>query len=190
MGIIRSKPQVEYYTDTFHITDTFSNHVEWKHTVKKMNHTHGYPFFYEQVNKSDVFGSQPYVVYAIYDKETKEEIQKMTYGQPHISVCNCLFVFCARTDFNLDTNISFPDLPQPSFFQRYIYGLWSSHEQTRITWASRQTYMALGFVIAACSEESIPCSPIDGFDIPSISSILELPSHLIPTALLAIGAED
>jgi len=181
---------MEYYADTFHVTDTFSNHVEWKHTVKKMNHTNGYPFFYEQVNNPTVFGKQPYVIYAIYDKETKDELQRVAYEVPNLSVCNCIFIFCTRTDFNLNTELSIPYLSQPSFFQRYLSRFWSSPERSAISWAIRQTYMALGFVIAACSEESIPCSPVDEFQASSISSILELPPHLIPTVLLAIGAED
>jgi nitroreductase len=177
MGIIRSQPQVEY-ADSYHITDTFSNHTEWKHTVSRMTHRNGYPFFYEQANATERFGSQPYVIYAIYDQETKEDIQAAAYGQPHLSACTCIFVFCARTNFKLD-------VLEPS---RFPYYLWENSKP--LAWATRQTYMALGFVIAACAEESVPCYPVDTFSSAALASLLELPSHLIPTALLALGASD
>jgi len=187
MGIIRSKPQVEYYNDSYHITDTFSKHNEWRQTMKQMEHEHG-SFLYKQVNQPNRFGSQPYVIYAIHDKEMKQRIQNLSHDQPHVSACKCLFLFCARTDFTLRTE--FPYLPPLSFFKRYFYDGRHSIERTKIDWASRHTYMALGFVIAACAEESIPCSPVDGFHIYSVASLLDLPYHLIPTAILAIGAED
>jgi hypothetical protein len=50
--------------------------------------------------------------------------------------------------------------------------------------------VALGFIIAACAEESIPCVSVDAFHGESIASLLDLPSHLVPTALLTIGAPD
>jgi len=97
MGIISSSPQVEYYTDSYHITDTFSNHTEWKQTVKRMNHVGVFPFHQEQVNLPIRFGSQPYIIYAIHDKEMKDTIQGIAQHQPHVSACNCIFIFCART---------------------------------------------------------------------------------------------
>jgi nitroreductase len=189
MGIIRSKPKSVNYPDTYHITDTFSNHVEWKHTVKRMNRIHG-SFFYERVNLPEVFGSQPYVIYAVYGNESKEDIKHAAYEQPHITVCNCIFIFCARSDFRLVTDMDIVSSTEhQSFFQRYIYN-WGSYSSIPLQWAIRQTYMALGFVIAACAEESIPCYPVDTFNADMLSIILELPSHLKPTAILTIGAQD
>ena len=99
MGINRSKPQVDYYTDSYHITDTFSNHLEWKDTVKMLNHRHYSSFLYERVNVPERFGSQPYVIYVIYDKETKDSIQKEAYDQPHVTICNCIFCIMRTYQF-------------------------------------------------------------------------------------------
>lgn len=189
MGIIRSKPQVEYYTDSYHITDTFSNHIEWKDTVKWLNHRQYSSFLYEQVNVPERFGSQPYIIYVIYDKEIKNSIQKGAYDQPHISICKCIFVLCARTDFNLHTDFIIPEIELPSM-RSYFSRLWDSPQSNKLLWSTRQTYIVLGFIIAACAEESIPCICVDTFDNKSISSILDLPPYLVPTALLTIGAPD
>jgi nitroreductase/dihydropteridine reductase len=187
MGINRSKPQVDYYADSYHITDTFSNHLEWKDTVKRLNRRHHSSFLYERVNVPERFGSQPYVIYVIYDTETKNNIQKEAYNQPCVTICNCIFVLCARTDFNLHTDFSIPQYEQPS---SYFSRLWDSPKPDQLLWSTRQTYVALGFIIAACAEESIPCISVDTFHSESIASLLDLPSHLVPTALLAIGAPD
>jgi nitroreductase len=190
MGIIHSAPKIEDYSDSYHIFDTFANHNEWKHTVKRMNHTGVYPFHRERVNVPDLFGSQPYIIYAIHDIHTKDQIEKAAYSQPQLSACNCVFVFCARTDFNLITDIDLPYQPTPSILHRYVSRFWNSYYKTRIAWAIRQTYMAIGFVIAACAEESIPCYPIDTFNESDMISLLDLPSHIIPISILTIGALD
>ena len=103
MGIIGSKTQVDYYNDTYHITDTFSNHLEWKDTVKRLNRRRYTSFLYEQVNVPERFGSQPYVIYVIYDTETKDAIQKEAYDQPYVTICNCvrvpIFIFVLNFPF-------------------------------------------------------------------------------------------
>lgn len=190
MGIIGSKPQVDYYSDTYHITDTFSNHLEWKDTVKRLNHRRFSSFLYEQVNVPERFGSQPYVIYVIYDNETKNNIQKEAYDQPYITICNFIIVLCARTDFNLRTDFSITHWNESPPVRSYFSRLWNSPHSEQLIWATRQTYIALGFIIAACAEESIPCISIDAFHSESIASLLDLPSHLVPTALLSVGAPD
>lgn len=184
MGFIHSKPEVEYYTDSYNIAETFSNHVEWKETVKQLNRIRR-STSYDRVNVPDRFGNQPYVIYAIYDNDTKHSIQNAAHDQPHVSICNCIFVFCARTNFRLLTEFPVTD-SRRSYFSR----LWDSYKPDPLDWSTRQIYMALGFVIAACSEESIPCYPVDAFQPNTISSLLDLPSHLSPVALLTIGAPD
>lgn len=190
MGISRSKPQVDYYNESYHITDTFSNHHEWKDTVKRLNRRYYTSFLYEWVNVPERFGSQPYVIYVIYDNEIKNRIQKEAYNQPYVTICNCIFVLCARTNFNLRTEFPIPPLHESSSIRSYFSHLWNFPKPDQLLWSTRQTYVALGFIIAACAEESIPCVSVDTFDSESISSLLDLPPHLVPTSLLAIGAPD
>jgi nitroreductase/dihydropteridine reductase len=190
MGIIGSKTQVDYYNDTYHITDTFSNHLEWKDTVKRLNRRRYTSFLYEQVNVPERFGSQPYVIYVIYDTETKDAIQKEAYDQPYVTICNCIFVLCARTDFHLRTEFSISQWNESPSIRSYFSRLWKAPQSEQLLWATRQTYVALGFIIAACAEESIPCISVDAFHSESIASLLDLPSHLVPTAILTIGAPD
>lgn len=177
MGIICSKPQVEYYTDSYHITDTFANQDGWRRTVKELNHVCDTSFLYEHVNVSERFGDQPYAIYVVYHNIVKEAIQMAVYDHPTVAFCNCIFVFCARKNFRLLSD--FPDFPTQHV-----------HHSDPLTWSTRQTYIALGFVISACAEESIPTSLVNSFHSDTLRSILDLPSYLVPTALLTIGAPD
>jgi hypothetical protein len=186
MGGWYSKPQPALYEESFYITDTFVNHHEWKNTVRRVNQRHSSEEK-ELVNRPTIFGTQPYYVYAIHRNETKKSIQRIAYDQPQLTICKCILVFCARTDFQFYTELPV-DMREPSSIRQTFH--WWCHPPNPLQWSIRQTYMALGFAIAACAEESISCSPIDQFDGNEISHLLELPDHVVPTCLLAMGAPD
>lgn len=44
-----------------------------------------------------------------------------------------------------------------------------------LSWTARQTYIAHGFALAACTELQIDSCPMEGFDANAIERILELP---------------
>ena len=56
-----------------------------------------------------------------------------------------------------------------------------------ISWSMKQSYIALGFAIAACAELKIDSCPMEGFDKKSIDKILKLPDYLSSAVLLPIG---
>jgi nitroreductase len=58
-----------------------------------------------------------------------------------------------------------------------------------LAWASRQTYIALGFGLAACAELGIASCPMEGFSSKDVSSILGLEDNLVPVAYLAVGSD-
>ena len=54
-------------------------------------------------------------------------------------------------------------------------------------WADRQTYIALGFAMASCTELKIDSCPIEGFVPEKIDVILNFPEHLKSVVLLPMG---
>ena len=54
-------------------------------------------------------------------------------------------------------------------------------------WGDAQTYIALGFAMAACAELGIDSCPMEGFVPEEIDKILGLPPHLKSAVLLPIG---
>jgi nitroreductase/dihydropteridine reductase len=56
-----------------------------------------------------------------------------------------------------------------------------------VAWAAKQTYIALGFALAACAELGIDSCPMEGFNPAEVDKILNLPENLKTQAFLAVG---
>lgn len=54
-------------------------------------------------------------------------------------------------------------------------------------WAARQTYIALGFAMAACAELEIDSCPMEGFKAEEFDKILNLPEHMHTVVTLSLG---
>jgi hypothetical protein len=186
-----SASQEEEITDIFHATDTFVSNVAWRKAVKQYNHTIPKQLFLDIVNTPHSFGSQPYVVYAIQDEYRKGLIRDVISDQPQLTVCHALFIFCIRTDFVLSNEVLIDSLFEKRSLRHYFWSMWGGPVlPDKLQWATRQTHMGVGYAIAACADESIPCLSIEGWSASSLSSLLRIPSNVIPTAILAIGAID
>ena len=57
-------------------------------------------------------------------------------------------------------------------------------------WSKSQTFLALGFALAACCELKIDSCPMEGFDAEAFQKELDLPDHIMPVALMAVGTRD
>jgi nitroreductase len=77
----------------------------------------------------------------------------------------------------------------PSNYAKMIIGSLNSHPHL-LEWAKHQTYIALGFALAAAAELKIASCPMEGFNPDGVASVLNLSPSLIPTAIMAIGNED
>lgn len=181
----------EEITDIFHATDTFVSNAEWRKAVKQYNRSGPKQGFLDIVNTSYSFGSQPYVVYAIQDDHRKELVRDIITDQPQLTACHALFIFCIRTDFVLSNEVLIDSLFEKRSLRHFFWNMWGGPAlPDKLQWATRQTHMGIGYAIAACADASIPCLSIEGWSASSLSSLLRIPSTVIPTAILAIGAVD
>jgi nitroreductase len=57
----------------------------------------------------------------------------------------------------------------------------------RTTWAAKQAYIALGFGLAAATEEQIASCPMEGFNTGEVAKLLKLPKNQTPCVYLAVG---
>ena len=104
-------------------------------------------------NAPSSFGIQPYKIYAITNKELKERLKAASYGQPQVSECHTLFVFCSRTDVEARAEQYIKDANAERMRDMLIGSIKGMKDVGE--WAARQAYIALGFGLAACAENRI-----------------------------------
>ena len=137
------------------------------------------------------FNIQPWTVKIVTDPKLKEKLTPASMNQKQIESCSHLLVFCANKDIagNIDkleklmkkagANTGYIDI-----MKGYDKSL--SDEQ-KLSWAQRQTYLALGNALNGAKSLGFDSCPMEGFDAQAYAKILNLPSNLVPTALCPIG---
>lgn len=136
------------------------------------------------------FGLQPYHVVAVRNKDLKESLKAVSFGQAQVTECNTLFVFCARTDVEARAE-EYLSKTGAEAMRGMLMGFLSNLAD-KTAWAARQAYIALGFALAAAAEAQIASCPMEGFVPSEVAKILSLPETLVPVCYLAVGddAED
>ena len=168
----------------------FIKNANWRYATKKFDTT-------KKVSKEDLetlkeairlsassFGLQPYRVLIIENPELRAKIQPAAWGQSQIVDASQLIVFANITNFGeteIDVSIANTTktrgLPADAlkgygdFMKSKIVAL---PEDVRNTWASKQTYLALGNLMNAASELKIDVTPMEGFEPAQVNEILGL----------------
>jgi len=141
------------------------------------------------------FNIQPWKIIVIENKELKEKLGPASWNQPQVTTCSHLLVFCA--DKNILGNIErleklmIQNGANKEGIKEYI-GMMKGfekglNEEQKLTWAQRQTYIALGNAVNGATSLGFDSCPMEGFDPKEYSKILDLPSHIVPSAIVAVG---
>jgi nitroreductase len=142
------------------------------------------------------FGLQPFHVIDVRDPAIRESMKGNAMNQAQVTTASHLLVFCARTD--IDTRIdryaeeaSGGDPKKRETLDAYtkkVRAITGGYDQTKaLEWTTKQTYIALGFALAAAAELGIDSCPLEGFNKLAIAKLLELPEEVRPVLLLALG---
>jgi len=179
----------------------FITNANWRYATKKFDTT-------KKVSKEDLetlkeairlsassFGLQPYKVLIIENPELRAKLQPAAWGQSQIVDASQLIVFANITNFGeteIDVSIANTTktrgLPADAlkgygdFMKSKIVAL---PEDVRNTWASKQTYLALGNLMNAASELKIDVTPMEGFEPAQVNEILGLGKLGLNATLLA-----
>ena len=146
-------------------------------------------------NAPSSFNIQPWVIKIIADKETKEKLAPVSWNQPQITSCSHLLVFCANKDIagNIDKleKLMIKDGTAPEKAKDYANMMRNFEknltDEQKLSWAQRQTYLALGNALNGAKSLGFDSCPMEGFNPQEYIRILKLPSNLMPTALCTIG---
>lgn len=144
------------------------------------------------------FGLQPFHVVVVTNPELRTQLRAAAWDQAQITDSPHLFIFCARNDFpnriesymNNTAEIQGTDRVNLQGFTDMITGTVAMYGDRAIDWAAHQTYITLGFGLAACAELGIDSCPMEGFDRTQFEKILELPEYLKVQVVMAVGYRD
>jgi nitroreductase len=184
------------------MTQTFLSQLNWRFATKAFDPE-------KKVSEEDLVkileairlaptsaGLQPFHVFVITDQNVRKEMQQFSAGQSQVTDASHLLLFCVRSDVHerisayidvTENGTPFDSEKRTRTEERMkkMMGTRSSRDLTE--WAARQTYLAMGFGLAACAELGIDSCPMEGFDAPEIDKLLELPPYMHSVAYVTIG---
>ncbi|MBP7773826.1 NAD(P)H-dependent oxidoreductase [Candidatus Gracilibacteria bacterium] len=177
---------------------SFLSNINWRYSTKKFDAT-------RKVSDTDLekileairltptsFGMQPYHFFIVTNQEKKDAIQAAAWNQQQVGTSSHLIIMLARNDLMTLKDEYFETMSggnaeirnSLSGFEEMVTGF-LPHASSE--WAKKQTYIALGFGIAATAELEIDSSPMEGFDAAAVAKILDIPSNLDVAVMLPIG---
>jgi len=142
------------------------------------------------------FGLQPYHFYVVANtSENQEKLQAIktaSWDQAQIDTCSHLIVITGRNDlmvvkdeyFNL---LSGGEASVRAGLADYEKMISDSIVKATPEWSKRQSYISLGFGLAACAELAIDSCPMEGFDGKKVAEILAMPVNHEVVVFLAVG---
>lgn len=143
-------------------------------------------------------GLQPYKIMVIEDEETKKKLFPLSYNQDQIISASHLFLFCAIKDVDEKYANNYIDLVAKTrgvsveditgysdMVKGFIKGY---NNEQKLSWASKQAYIALGNLLTVCALNEIDACPMEGFSADDYEKVLGLDKlGLKPLALVATG---
>ncbi len=141
------------------------------------------------------YGLQPYKVIIVENPELRAKLQPAAWGQSQITEASHLVVFANIVDFGEEEIVAyFKDLTETrnipmeavqgyaDFMKSKVISL---PAETKNTWTSKQTYLALGNLLNAAAELKIDVTPMEGFDPAQFNEILGLEKLGLSAVLVA-----
>lgn len=183
--------------------------LKWRYATKKFDPT-------KKISTDDLeklkeavqlsassYGLQLYKILIVEDPAIRAKLKEASWGQSQITDASQVFVFCNYTKANdshvdeyLDNiaktiNLSREMLVEYEGIMKNTINSQTADVQN--VWTAKQTYIALGTLLAAASEMRIDTCPMEGFDNEKYNEILGLTDQNLNAAVIAtIGyrAED
>ena len=177
------------------------NSLNWRYATKKFDPT-------KKVSEEDLalikeairlsassYGLQLYKVLVIEDAEIRERLKPASWGQSQITDASHLFVFCnyaeVRDDhideyLNLKADTQGLEVESLVDYGNMMKGSMSGlSDAQKAQWTAKQTYIALGNLLAVCSLMRIDACPMEGFEPAKYNDILGLTEKGLNASVIA-----
>lgn len=141
------------------------------------------------------YGLQPYEVLVIEDPEIRKQLKEVSWGQTQITDASHLIVFANKTNVtakdteaymnNISKTRNIPVENLSGFSDMINNTVISLPQEAKHTWTAKQTYIALGSLLAAAAELRIDACPMEGFDPEGYNRILGLDKKGLNASVIA-----
>ena len=178
--------------------------LQWRYATKKFDATK--KVSQEHIGKlqevlqlsASSYGFQPYKVLIIEDKDLREKLKPISWDQTQITDSSHLFVLCSYLEFTPEmvddylkhkSEVQGIPLEKLDFYSKFMKEkMEEKSPEVMKHWTAKQTYLALGNLLAACGELQIDSCPLEGFEAKAYDELLGLTEKgLTTTVLTAIG---
>ncbi len=147
------------------------------------------------------YGLQPFRIIKIESPELRAKLRDVSYGQPQVTDAGTLLLIAIRTDIDEAyiseyvqriAEIRGMNVSDLDGYKATMVGDMTSRSAENISsWAGRQSYIALGTMIAEASELGVDTAPMEGFNNAQVDEILGLKDlNHESLAYLALGYRD
>ncbi len=181
--------------------------LKWRYATKHFDLSrkisdNNIEFLKEAVNLTATsYGFQPFKVLIITDPGIREQLREASWGQRQVTEASHLFLFCNFRNisskdidgyFELRAKINNLDLQESVGYSKMVKEQVASMTPDQMEiWTAKQTYIALGTILAASAELQIDSSPMEGFDKSKYDKILGLKEMgLTSSVMAAVGYRD
>jgi nitroreductase / dihydropteridine reductase len=178
--------------------------LEWRYATKKMNPAKAVP--QEKVERileaarlaPTSSGLQPFEIIVVTNKDVREKIKPIAWGQNQITDGSHLLVFAAWDTYTAERINAMFDMTNAQRggtnegFENYRKMLLSTYPQreaqVNFEHAARQSYIGLGAALIAAAFEEVDATPMEGFDPKALDEILNLGARgLRSVAIVPLG---
>lgn len=146
-------------------------------------------------------GLQPFRIIEITDPKLKEQILPIAYNQSQIVDGSHVLVFAAYDKYTkerIDNTFAKQNKERglaEDFAADYRNNLWATYsklsEDAQFNHAARQAYIGFGIAIAAAAELKVDATPMEGFNNLELDKLLNLEDYgLKSVTILALGHRD
>ncbi len=169
---------------------TLIQKLQWRYATKKMDSTR--TVSQDKVDRivesirltASSSGLQPYELLVVTNKDIREKIKPIAWGQSQITDCSHLLVFAAWDNYTAERiNLMF-DLAndirnmksedRENYRQKILNSYTQRAPEINFTHAAKQAYIGLGTALIAAAYEEIDCTPMEGFDALALDEVLNL----------------
>lgn len=174
--------------------------LEWRYAVKQYDTN-------KRINDADLhvlkesirltptsYGLQPFHAIFVENREMREKLKAAAYGQSPVTDASHLVVFVVNKQIDARHVDAYMEnvaktrklqMEQTKGFGDYIKGAIAPMTEAQfVPWNTKQTYIALGFLMHTAAELRIDATPMEGFDVAAFDEILGLSEKGLTTTVI------